>query len=407
VNSRMLRRCAAVVASGALLGAGWIGAGTADAVSLTAQAARQPTATAKTLDLAHWMGQTASTLDDVPLDRMAIPGSHDSTSWDIDPTTGVCPSGDEAGVSEAFPAIASSMSVTQSGSIIDQLDGGARYLDLRLCDVNGIWYGYHGGPLAASQFFDANGVAGQADQIGAWIRSHPKEIVVISVSIATSSTDPDAAELQALTDMAQAIGGSAMTGVATEPQLTPDSTYAQFMAAGAHAVLIDANGNTPQPWAWPADISQDRGSYNYASPTWTQWLAALITGNGLQQITQTTLSLCTAALQTDPSAYPDSFFTLSTITDPTLTIPDAVFAQVEAALGLIPASVASHYLLYEEDILNSSLLQEFRGAWGSAPLSANVNIVTLDDINESAPGMPAGTLPRLIIALNDQPGRLG
>lgn len=356
--------------------------------------------TPRSVVLSDWMGQMSAQLADVPLDRIAMPGSHDATSWDINPTTGVCPSGDEAGVSSDFPTVASSMSITQSGSIVDQLNGGSRYLDLRLCDVNGVWYGYHGGPLGAQPFFDTGGAAGQADQIGAWIRSHPKEVVVISVSVSSSSANPDADEAQALSDMAQAIGGTTMAHIATEPQLTPDSTYGDFMNAGKNAVLIDANGNTPQPWAWPAAVSQDRGSYSYAQPTWTQYLGAILTGSGLQQITQTTLNSCTTALQQNPAAYPDSFFTLSTITDPTLTIPDAVFAQIEAVLGLVPAGMATHYLLYEEDILNGQLLQQFRSAWGTAPLAADVNVVTLDDVNQNQATMPAGTLERTIIALN-------
>jgi hypothetical protein len=348
------------------------------------------------LDLGNWMSQLQPVIGNTPLDGIKMPGSHDAGSWSIRDGSGLCTSGDNYSISADFPAVAASMSRSQSGSIVDQLNAGSRYLDLRLCNQNGLWYTYHGGPMG-DLFFDADGQQGEADSIAQWIQAHPDEIVIIQLATAAPSAEASADDAQAVTELAQLIG---MNAIATTPQLTPQSTYDQYLSAGKHVVLIDDSNTVQQPWAWAPSVSSDRGSYSDASPTWQQYLEEIVTGSSPQPLFDTTISLDQAALATDPAPYTGTFFVLQGIIEPSVTIPAAVFAQAEAALGLIPASIADNYLLSEEDQLNPQLLQQLQGAWSAPPMSDAMNIVMTDDVDQNTPAMPLGTLQRAVIAIN-------
>ncbi|MFI9270903.1 hypothetical protein ACIGXM_09365 [Kitasatospora sp. NPDC052896] len=377
--------------------AGLLAAGLIWATGTPAVATTTPTGvTTAGLDLADWMSQLQPAIGARPLDNIAMPGSHDAGSWSIHDGSGLCTSGQNYGVSAIAPAVAASMSRSQSGSIVDQLNAGSRYLDLRLCKQDGAWYTYHGGPTGAL-FFDADGQTGEADAIARWIDAHPREIVVIQLSTAAPSAEASADDAEAATDLAGLIGTGA---IATQPQLSPQSTYDDYLAAGKHVVLIDSAGTVQQPWAWPSSVSSDRGSYSDASPSWEQYVEEILTGSSPQPLFDTTLSLDQAALAADPGSDAGKFFVLQGIIDPSVTIPAAVFAQLEAALGVIPPDIANNYLLWEEDQLNPQLLQRLTGSWSAPPLSQHMNIVMTDDVDQNTAAMPLGTLQRAVIAVD-------
>ncbi|MFG2606523.1 hypothetical protein ACGFT2_23655 [Streptomyces sp. NPDC048514] len=50
-------------------------------------------ALAATVDLSRWMGDMHGYLDGLPLNRIAMPGSHDSGSWSIPADPALCTSG--------------------------------------------------------------------------------------------------------------------------------------------------------------------------------------------------------------------------------------------------------------------------------------------------------------------------
>ncbi|MEU0896725.1 MBL fold metallo-hydrolase [Streptomyces massasporeus] len=135
------------------------------------------------------MSQNSGVIGDRPLNKIVMPGSHDAGSWSINPASGVCDSGFEAANAGKNPGVAAALSVTQASPIVEQLNSGSRVLDLRLCKQDGKWYPYHGGPLG-NLFFDdeASGHKGEINEIAAWLRDHPEEIVTIELSL---SVPPD------------------------------------------------------------------------------------------------------------------------------------------------------------------------------------------------------------------------
>ena len=391
-------RVSAVVASG-VLAVGVLGVAAAAPVA----AAGSPSATAiaapvnaADVDLGNWMSEMDGVIGSRPLDSIAMPGSHDAGSWSIQDGSGVCSYGDNSTVSEDFPAVAASMSRTQSGSIVDQLNAGSRYLDLRLCDEDGLWHAYHGGP-SGDLFFDADGQTGEADGIAAWIAAHPREVVVIQLTTAAAPAEAAADDAEAVNRLAQLIGTDAL---ASTPQLTPQSTYDDYMAAARHVVLIDNAATVQTPWAWPGTVESDRGSYVASSPSWLDYLKSAVTGSSPQPLFDAAINLDQQTLAADPGTDAGKFFVLQGIIDPSLTIPGAAFAQLEAAIGVIPASRANSYLLYLEDQLNPQLLQKLRGDWSFPTLADHMNIVMTDDVDQNSGAMPIGTLAHAIIADN-------
>ncbi|MET9596270.1 hypothetical protein [Streptomyces sp. NPDC006459] len=375
---------------------------------LAAPAAPEAPVTAATVDLAGWMGGLRAVLGDRPLNRIVMPGSHDSGSWSITRDSGVCSHGDQAGLANRFPSIAASLSRTQSGTIVDQLNAGARYFDLRLCKQGGRWFTYHGGPMG-SQFFDAPDgrggvVRGEVNGIAEWIRSHPQEVVIIRLSTAAAPDTARADNSEAVSALAAAIGGGAGHPYLADGSLSPTSTYDRFLAAGKRVVLIDDMATTGRPWAWGPGSQTYRGSYVQADTAWTDYVKALFDPHTLRKNFDAVLRRGDQVLDRAPApADTGKFFVLQEIIDPSLSIPDLVLAQALEKIGAVPSSVADQYLLHLEHQLNPLVLAKLKGDWGTSNIAENMNIVMTDDVNQDGSGLRAGELQRGIIAQNTPP----
>ncbi|MEV7831268.1 hypothetical protein AB0P12_11660 [Streptomyces subrutilus] len=395
--------------AGLLIAASALSPGAAAAATAPAPAGAQAPASGwASADLRTWMGENRSVLGGRPLNRIVMPGSHDAGSWSITRNSGVCDAGDQASISRTFPSIAASMSRSQSGTLVQQLDGGARYVDLRLCKQGGKWFTYHGGPMG-NQFFDspasggAPAVSGEVDAVADWIARHPQEIVIIRLSTAAAPDTARAANTEAATLLADAIGGGPGHPALADGSLTPDSTYDQYLAAGRHVVLIDDKATTGQPWAWGPGAQTYRGSYVQADTHWTDFVKALFDRDTLQKNFDAVLGRGDQVLDKDPGDTTGKFFVLQSIIDPSLSIPDLVVAQGLEKIGAMPSSVTSQYLLHLENQLNPQILAKLRGDWSGSNISENMNIVMTDDVNQDRAGVRAGELQREIIARNTPP----
>ncbi|MDF3299486.1 hypothetical protein [Streptomyces tropicalis] len=348
-------------------------------------------ALAATVDLSRWMGDMHGYLDGLPLNRIAMPGSHDSGSWSIPADPGLCTSGWSYGVASVDPRLAASISRSQRGSLTDQLDQGARYLDLRLCFEGGQWRTFHGAPMGGLFFGDATG---EAASLKRWVDAHPSEVVVLSVSeAAPAGTDAS----QPLTRLRDLFGSR----VAIRSELSPTSTYGDFVKAGKNVVLIDGSSAVDRPWAWHADSMSDRGSYPAGDPSWWEIVKSFFKGSPPQQVYDQTLSLNQAALARDPGADAGRFFVLSSIVQPDLQIPQ--LALIRLLSPFFPASVRDNYLMYLANGLNPQLAARLRSDWRAPALARHLNIVAIDDLGDR----PQGDLQRAVIDFNTVPGRTG
>ncbi|MYQ90288.1 hypothetical protein GTY20_02470 [Streptomyces sp. SID4946] len=334
------------------------------AVTVVPAAASTATATDGTaapapadIALGSWMDQLRGTIGDRPMNQVVIPGSHDAGTAGITGDSGMCDAGDTVGTARKWPALAASMSRTQSGSLVQQLDGGSRYLDLRLCKQDGKWYSYHGGPLGRL-FFDAPDgkggvIPGQAREVADWIQAHPKEIVILRVTATGPAATLQQDRREAITELGDLVGGGAGHPAIADASLRPTSTYDQFMAAGRHVVIVDDTDSTAYPWAWhQPDVQDYRGSYVGVSTAWQDILKAALDPKLSQKTFDAVLKRGDEVLGRAPGTAADKFFVQQGIIDPTDSIPDAAITQILAALKLTSAWKADNFLLSLEDELN-------------------------------------------------------
>ncbi len=410
VNPRALkRRTASSGLTLVMLTAGLAVAGLPGAPAATAAGAT--TATASTPDpidpdslfLNRWMGQIRDVIGDRPLNKVVMPGSHDAGTWGITDKSGVCDTASEASMARKYPQIAAAISVTQSGPIKAQLDAGSRYLDLRLCKQNGKWYTYHGGPLGGLFFDDpATGQKGEINDIAAWIRDHPEEIVTIDLRTSVPKESEAADNKEAVELLAKAIGTSRM---ADKNKLTPSSTYNQYMAAGANVILLDTTNSTDEPWDWPESRIDGRESY-VEDKDWGGLIKEAVThpfssDPAIDKISRTALDRDQQVLSTDLGT-PDTFFALSGNVDSTLAIPDAAYDVANNGMNFRGGDGVP-YMLYLARQHNYNLVKKLEGEWRYSSIARNTNIVAYDNVNMGdgrGPIRGSGYINAAIIANN-------
>ncbi|MFC8094583.1 hypothetical protein [Streptomyces sp. NPDC057301] len=415
------RRTSSVVLALATLTAGLAvvglsGSPVAAAPSATTVAAADPI-DPESLVLSRWMSQVSNVIGDRPLNKIVMPGSHDAGSWSITDTSGVCDTASEAQMARDYPEVAAAISITQAGSITEQLNAGSRHLDLRLCKQNGKWYTYHGGPLGGLFFDDpTTGQKGEINEIAEWIRDHPQEIVTIELRTSVPpDSDPSPKRDTAVNDYREAVellGRSIGTSrMADKNKLSPTSTYHQFMAAGANVILLDTRRITDNAWAWPggdddASLVESRDSY-VKNKDWggliEEALANPLSSDpAIDKISRTAINRNQEVLTTDLGD-PNKFFTLSGNVDSTLAIPNALYDVVNHGMDYKPGGVP--YMLYLARKHNYNLLEKLEGDWRHSDIARNTNIVQLDFVNMGgyrADGtvFGAGHMSRAIIANN-------
>jgi hypothetical protein len=83
-------------------------------------------------DNSHWMADMAPLIGNIPLNQLAIPGTHDSATYYLDGTA-VSPDNPSQLLSSLLPGLFVPWSQAQAVDLTTQLNRGIRYLDLRVC----------------------------------------------------------------------------------------------------------------------------------------------------------------------------------------------------------------------------------------------------------------------------------
>ncbi|XP_076635170.1 PI-PLC X domain-containing protein 2 isoform X3 [Colletes latitarsis] len=149
-------------------------------------------------ELEYWMTRLPEPMKDVPIIHLAIPGSHDTMTYTINRRNDVGP--DEPKYIRALGRYCSFLSkpiifnwsITQHDVIKDQLNGGIRYLDLRVATkpTNGNIYFLHG--LYGSTIYQP------LQEVAEWLASHSNEIVVLDFQHFYSFSETDHRHLKRL-----------------------------------------------------------------------------------------------------------------------------------------------------------------------------------------------------------------
>ncbi|MEW1616183.1 MULTISPECIES: hypothetical protein [unclassified Streptomyces] len=361
------------------------------------------------LNLGYWMESNKDILGERPLNRIVMPGSHDAGSWSVTDRTGFCEKDGDVDKAKLSSSITASVSVAQISPIAEQLNNGSRYLDLRVCKQNGRWFTHHAGAMGGLFHDPVTGGRGELDEIAAWIRGHPDEIVTIELRTPAADTE----NTEALELLRQAVG---VERFADEDQLSPTSTYNQFMAAGANVVLLDYRNTNTTKWAWSGSELEDRNSYA-SGATWQQIANALavtvIEGSDtkvVRWLSQRTIAKNDVALRGN-GGDPAKFFKLQGVVDTMPLLGTAGASVLKKGWNWKPDGLP--YLLYLAREHNTAMLERLEGGlWGHTDIANNTNIVMIDWVDmggRRADGTVIGTgdMSRAIIANNTAPVRPG
>ncbi|XP_066596724.1 PI-PLC X domain-containing protein 3 [Prorops nasuta] len=130
-------------------------------------------------NLESWMSLLSPSLKKLPIIQLAIPGSHNSMTYTIMPENDIGP--DEPAYIRMLGCICTfaakpiifNWSITQDSTIIQQLNGGVRYLDLRVATKS-----------ASNDFYFLHGLYGEKinkslEDILNWLNHHPNEIIIL------------------------------------------------------------------------------------------------------------------------------------------------------------------------------------------------------------------------------------
>ncbi|XP_073346264.1 PI-PLC X domain-containing protein 1-like [Pagrus major] len=129
-----------------------------------------------------WMSQLPAELHNIPLFNLAIPGSHDSMSYDLDINSPIIEPERLKRLSKIYCArkIVRKWALTQEETITQQLDAGVRYFDLRIAkkrnDTDPTRLYFHHG------LYTHTDVETVLRVVHDWAESHPREILILALS---------------------------------------------------------------------------------------------------------------------------------------------------------------------------------------------------------------------------------
>ncbi|CAH1128948.1 unnamed protein product [Ceutorhynchus assimilis] len=138
-------------------------------------------------DLENWMSNLPESLRNMPINHLAIPGSHDSFTNDITSKSDVSPDGEDILKKLQFSSIVklvmANWSVTQAYNVLEQLQAGIRYFDLRICK------NYDNNKLRFCHGMYSTKVTSVMQDILVFLNGHPKEVVILDCQHFYNFTD--------------------------------------------------------------------------------------------------------------------------------------------------------------------------------------------------------------------------
>jgi hypothetical protein len=193
----------------------------------------------------------------VPLSEMALPGAENAGTFNLDPQAFDSQAGSDCttidGLANVKATTAQRFSATQDESIVRQLDGGVRWIDLTV--------GYNGGgnPIAGwrvtQNLYSSWPLSEYLDEVANWASLHPTEPVIVDLSKICYDHDPTPAVDSGLwanlaTKSVEDAGPLTLADVAARPSAFGGSFANATLADLAHprrnvVVLIPADARVP------------------------------------------------------------------------------------------------------------------------------------------------------------------
>ncbi|MFA6034214.1 MAG: hypothetical protein WC889_15045 [Myxococcota bacterium] len=310
-------------------------------------------ADAGVVNYANWMSHYKAQLSGMNLKQIVLLGAHDSSSVDITASSPPCWGEVRSDPSEhidAGPTPANlENALTQSAPILNQLQAGVRYLDLRVALQDGGYYSEH---MWLSTPFAGDG--GILDQLGRFLSSNPDEIIIITTDtnhIYSDTTDGGMATIDQTNAYFQMVQNA--LPLVTAPQAGADPTLVTLGSiwAGSGRIIYFGPPNidsTLQQRVWVYDNSID-----------SKWQPDASTPDELVQ----SLNANVIAGWEDGGS--------------------------PAQLHVLQAMTNDHQKLINAPMTNAAIISQLGGAWANV----RINVVQVNDTMEAA---DAGIMPVLI-----------
>lgn len=186
-------------------------------------------------DATNWMEQLDSAIGDRRLNRIAFPGTHDSGTCSLTSSSEISPDAPSEIQSlrklSLTQTIVNRWAKAQSFSITEQLQAGVRYLDLRCMQREDAQHIY----IVHSQY--GMPVDDALAELDAFLRSHVKEIVILSLGTNTDSSLSSDAKLYLINQLLFPRLKDLMIPTSTSLSVTP----AELWAAGKRLLVLANN----------------------------------------------------------------------------------------------------------------------------------------------------------------------
>lgn len=195
----------------------------------------------------RWMEELAPYIKDRPLNRIALPGTHDSATYSLTRDSAIsrdAPSAIwNAGLVSGIKSRVYDWALAQNLSIADQLQSGIRYLDIRVLD-NRLVETFNQDKAIADearekQIFVVHSMFGAQietvlEQVETFLRNNPKEIVLLRIGTNRSDSLSSRGKTHLVNNLVRKRMGDLMAPRSLGPRVTP----AQLWAAGKRLIVI-------------------------------------------------------------------------------------------------------------------------------------------------------------------------
>ncbi len=201
-----------------------------------------------------WMGELFSSAENIPLNELCIPGSHDTGTYNTTVNSAEDPHMDKA-INNIFNYVRNTplslpvkevirrWAVTQPTTTYQQLSAGARYLDIRARKVDDILVTAHG--LLGAQILDI------VEDMKRFLTENPNELVIFHIQ-ETHGMDDNA--VNALFNLVN----NEFSGQIAPSELLPTTPIQQFQKSGYQVIVISSRILSGSFSAWSRTTLDNR-----------------------------------------------------------------------------------------------------------------------------------------------------
>jgi hypothetical protein len=345
-----------------------------------------------------WMGTVYESRPDTRLSQVVIPGTHDSGAFKIDtegkckvvPIAGIDPA--QAAAGKANPCAAGKLAKAQSHNFSRQLDGGIRYLDMRLgVPANKVVSAKKASrkltnkkawkvPIHLQHTFTSLKFTKGLDQIVSFAKAHPREQIILDLQHIdlTGKKKVDRYYTSAIDKILRTyeVDGASVCSRAWNDSKIPDVTRATFRQAwdaGRNILVLYAKGELPKNSCY-----RQREEVLYSPWPNTEDPAKSATDNlGYLTTRQSALagqSSCTVSGGNQCGMFVDQLQLSMTVT-----------SQVQCLVGTRTDQCSLEDFAR---VRNATVVQEMTD-WKTQGLPVNISIVDFYEINDTARGQIA------------------